>query len=86
MSDAFRLIDLVSQSGAIRKLLAGKTDSEKLAWLSERGKVDILAQEYAEQKQSYRFTSNLGREAVFFLEAGDFVFVGEHPTFRSDEG
>lgn len=43
MSDGFQLIDLVSQPGAVRKLLAGYTDSEKLGWLSGHGKLDILA-------------------------------------------
>ncbi len=36
MSDGFQLIDLVSQSGAIRKLLAGKTDSESPGWRFRR--------------------------------------------------
>jgi hypothetical protein len=31
MSQDFHLIDLVSQARAVQRLLAGKTDSEKLA-------------------------------------------------------
>ena len=51
MSEGFQLIDLVSQAGAVRRLLAGKTDSEKLAWLSERGRLDTVAREYPDENQ-----------------------------------
>lgn len=85
MSDGFQLIDLLSQAGAVRKLLAGNTDSEKLGWLSGHGKVEILARKYPDEKQSYRFTSVLGREAVFFFDAGDFVFVGNNTIFPIDD-
>lgn len=84
MSDGFQLIDLVSQVEAVRKLLAGNTDSEKLGWLEGHGKLDILPQKDPQETQSYRFTSVLGREAVFFFNAGDFVFVG-HTTSTGDE-
>ena len=77
MSDGFQLIDLVSQAPAVRKLLAGNTDSEKLGWLSGHGKLDILTGKHPDEKQSYRFTSVLGREAVFFFDAGEFVFVSD---------
>ena len=85
MSDGFQLIDLVSQATAVRNLLAGNTDSEKLGWLSGHGKLDILARKYPHEKQSYRFTSVLGREAVFFFDAGELVFVGDHTSFTVDE-
>jgi hypothetical protein len=85
MSGAFQLIDLVSQAGAVRSLLAGKTDSERLAWLSGHGRLDILPTTQPEEKQSYRFTSALGREAIFFLDGSRFVFVGDHTTFTADD-
>jgi hypothetical protein len=85
MSDGFHLIDLASQAGAVRKFVAGKTDSETLAWLSGHGQLDIVAREYPDEKQSYRFTSVIGREAIFFFDAGDLVFVGEHTTFAVDD-
>jgi hypothetical protein len=85
MRNDFQLIDLVSQAGAVQRLLAGKTDSERLAWLSERGRLDILPRRQPEEKQSYRFTSALSREAIFFLDAGRFVFIGDHTTFTVDD-
>ena len=85
MSDGFQLIDLVSQAGAVRKLLAGNTDSEKLGWLSGHGKLDIIARKQEEERQAYRFTSVLGREAVFFFDAGEIVFVGDHAAFTVDD-
>lgn len=85
MSDGFQLIDLVSQVDAVRKLLAGDTDSEKLGWLSGHGQLDILVQKEPDDKQSYRFTSVLGREAVFFFEGGDFVFIDDQTDNLVDE-
>ena len=85
MSDAFQLIDLVSQASAVRSLLAAKTDSERLAWLSGHGTLDILPTSQPGQKQCYLFTSALGREAIFFLDAGQLVFVGDHTTFTVDD-
>jgi hypothetical protein len=85
MRDCFQLIDLVSQARAVRKLLTGKTDSEKLAWLSAHGKVDVVATKHPNEKQCYHFTSALGREAIFFFDAADLVFIGDHTTFTVDE-
>ncbi len=76
MSDGFQLIDLVSQADAVREMLAGDTDSEKLGWLSGHGKLDILERKSEAEKQLYRFTSILGQEAVFFFERGELVLVG----------
>ncbi len=81
MSAAFHLVDLVSQAGAVNKLLAAKTDGEKLAWLASHGKLEILPTKSPEAKQAYRFESAVGREAVFFFAAGELVFVGDHVTF-----
>jgi hypothetical protein len=85
MSKDLHLIDLVSQAGAVRKLLAGKTDTEKLAWLAMRGRLEPVVVT-PDGKQTYHFTSVANREAAFFLDAGEFVFVGDHTTFSvSDE-
>lgn len=86
MSEDFHLVDLVSQAVAVKKLLAGKTDTEKLAWLASKGQIDVLPRRHPDAKQSYRFTSALKREAGFFFDGGDIVFIGDHTTFTvSDE-
>jgi hypothetical protein len=79
MSENFHLIDLRSQVGAVRRLLAGKTDTEKLAWLASRGTLD-LGPMVPDGRQIYRFESVINREAAFFFDAGDLVFVGDHST------
>jgi hypothetical protein len=84
MSESFQLIDLVSQAGAIRKLLLGKTDSEILAWLSGHGQVDVLPREYPDERQSYRFTSRIGREAIFVFDVTGIRLVGEHTTVNDE--
>ena len=85
MSDDFHVIDLASQAGAIRKLLRGKTNSETLRWLSEHGEVEALPNEYPDQRQSYLFTSKLGRKVIFLFGADGLVFVGDHTTFTVDD-
>jgi len=80
MSEDFHLLDLISQAGAVQKLLDGKTDSEKLAWLATRGRLEpvILT---PDGRQTYRFESCIGREAAFFFDTGEFVFCDDHTTF-----
>ncbi len=80
MSSGFHLIDLKSQAVAVQKILAGKTDAEKLAWLASQGHLQILPADLPDAKQTYHFRSGLGGEAVFFLEGGDLVFIGDHTT------
>lgn len=80
MSQDFHLIDLVSQAGAVQRLLAGKTDSEKLAWLAARGRLEPVVMRQ-DGRQTYHFESVTKQEAAFFFDAGEFVFVGDHTTF-----
>jgi len=80
MSEDFHLVDLVSQARAVQRILVGTTDTEKLAWLAERGKLEPAAVRPG-GRQIYRFESVNRQEAVFFLDAGEFVFVGDHTTF-----
>jgi len=75
MSQDFHLVDLVSQAQAVQKILAGNSDAEKLAWLANRGKLELLSSEFPDEKQSYHFESAIGREAVFYFDSGEFIFV-----------
>ena len=85
MIEDFHLIDLISQAGAVRRLLAGKTDSDKLAWLAKHGKLEMLPGEHPDSRQTYKFESVIKQEAVFFLDTGDLVFVGDHSTFTAED-
>jgi len=80
MSEDFHLIDLISQAGAVRKRLVGKTDSEKLAWLAGQGTLEPVVVN-PDGRQTYRFESSTGQEAVFFFDDVELVFVGDHSTF-----
>ena len=80
MSQNFHLIDLISQAGALQRLLAGKTDSEKLSWLAARGKLEPVIMT-PDGRQTYHFESVTKQEAAFFFDAGELVFVGDHTTF-----
>jgi 6-phosphogluconolactonase (cycloisomerase 2 family) len=80
MSQDFHLIDLVSQAIAVQRLLAGKTESEKLAWLAARGKLEPVVMT-PDGKQTYHFEAVTRQVAAFFFDSGDLVFVGDHTTF-----
>jgi hypothetical protein len=82
MSKDFHLIDLVSQANAVRMILSGKTDAEKVAWLASQGTLELVSKT-PDGRQTYHFESLSNREAVFFFDSGDFVFVGDHTTFSA---
>jgi hypothetical protein len=76
--EEFVVIDLISQSSAVAKYVKGWETSQILEWLGERGE---LAEEKTRFGKHYRFTSALGREAIFYLDFDKFTFVVEHTTF-----
>jgi hypothetical protein len=84
MRGTFHLIDLVTQCRAVEYVLAGRSDEEKIAWLSQHGSVVPLveAREQPGGKPVFLFRSAVGMEISFFLDQGCFVFVGDHATFR----
>ena len=80
MRATFHLIDLVSQCAAVERLLVGRSEAQKIDWLSARGRLALLPKH--EGPQIFQFTSTVGLEARFFLSNGLFVFLGDHTTFR----
>jgi len=76
----FHLIDLVTQRAAVERLLAGLSDDDKMSWLSKRGRI-IPIEMTDTQEKVFHFISPTGREAIFFLRDGQFVFVADHTTF-----
>lgn len=74
----FQLIDLVSQRDAFRRHVTGWPVAEIVAWLASRGE---LAKRSVSGRDIYYFESAEGREAVFFFDDNEIVFVGDHATF-----
>jgi hypothetical protein len=81
MERDFHLIDLVSQAGAVQRLLHGKSADEKLAWLSARGKIAKMEKKFAEWPDTYFFTSTTGAECAFVIQGDVLAFVGDHTVF-----
>jgi hypothetical protein len=50
-----------------------------LAWLAARGR---LSKTLVFGRETYLFESAVGREAVFFFEGDQMVFIGDNTTFR----
>ena len=44
MAGTFHLIDLVTQCHAVERVLAGRSDAEKIAWLSQHGSIFPIIQ------------------------------------------
>jgi hypothetical protein len=82
MNDVFHLIDLRSQAVAVQKFLYGKSAQEKIEWMRTQGKV--LFNRLAPQGsiQTYTFESCSGIRCVFFFDGEEFIFVGDHFTFK----
>ena len=81
----FVVVDLISQASAIEKQLAGRSDVEIISWLECKGQIEKLKKQLPQEKQLFRFNSYLGMEAIFFVNNGQFFFIGDHSVFRPKE-
>lgn len=77
----FYILDLASQGMAIEKLLWGLPHEQKIAWLTARGRVEQIPTQIG-FPVTYRFTSTVGLERVFFWGGDELVFIGDHSTYR----
>ena len=82
MQPDFVLIDLVSQRDAVRELLRGVDTASKLEWIASWGTIRTI-EHPSGLRRIYAFESRLGfRTGFFFDESDDFVFLGDHHTFK----
>lgn len=81
MPASFALVDLLSQREAVRYLLRDMSPEPKIAWLAAHGTIRTI--EFPGARLTYVFESRLGLTASFFFDDhDDFVFVGDHHTFK----
>jgi hypothetical protein len=81
MPDAFHLLDLPSQALAVQRLLAGRSEGEKLAWLCAHGHLLPVEMTIPGARPVYRFESILGLACAFFIKGDELVFIGDHTTY-----
>jgi hypothetical protein len=74
----FHIVDLISQREAVRQHSRGWLAGELVAWLATRGR---LCKRNVAGRDTFFFESAAGREAAFFLDGDQIVFVGDHTTF-----
>jgi hypothetical protein len=82
MTGSFVVLDLPSQAVAIQRLLKGRTAQEKLAWLSARGRLDSITTTIPGARQVYSFESHIGFQCLSFIDVDEFVFIGDHTTYK----
>ncbi len=81
MQPTFPLIDLLSQRHAVRRYLRDLDPDSKLKWIAAYGVVRAI--DCPGFRVTYVFESRFGFTASFFFdEEGDFVFLGDHQTFK----
>jgi hypothetical protein len=80
-AEQFHLIDMASQAEAVQAHLSGLPHEAKLNWLAAHGSLDLVPTRSPGARYVYRFTSHIGFECLFFLDADDFVFIGDHTTW-----
>ena len=82
MSDSeFQLIDLVSQAVAVKSVLAGKSEQEKIDWLKSRGLCAIVPSSIPFGPHPYAFESTTGIQCTFFINGDEFFFIGDNTVF-----
>ena len=81
MPDTFHLLDLPSQATAVEKLLCGRPENEKLAWLSEHGKLNQLSTSISEVRGWYFFESWIGMQCCFSINKEKLVFYCDNTTY-----
>jgi hypothetical protein len=81
MSDDFHLLDLPSQALAVQRLLSGRPEWEKLAWLSAHGRLVSIETRVPSDCPIYLFESVLGLRCAFFITGDEFVFFGDNTTY-----
>jgi hypothetical protein len=84
--ETFHLICLLSQAGAVQRLLRGKPVCDKLAWLSSQGILCQLTKGTPEWPAMYTFRSRIGLECPFAMRNdGIFLFIGDNCFFTVPE-
>lgn len=81
MSGAFALLDLPSQAFAVERLLDGRTEVEKLAWLSVHGRLSPVSSAAPGLRPVYLFESVIGLRCCFFIAGDKLVFIGDNTTY-----
>jgi len=82
-SSSFRVVDLISQAKAVSSHVQGWSSDRILKWLRAQGSLESDTTVLPE-KQTYFFRSDIGREAVFWLDGDEFTFIGDNTTFRPE--
>ena len=78
---SFHLLDLPSQAAAVGRILSGLPESEKLAWIGERGRLCSIDVRGLEDRRIYAFESAIGLQCAFMIVGDDFVFFGDNTTY-----
>lgn len=81
MEDTFTLLDLVSQAVAVQRLLRGRSEGDKLAWLGARGELNRVDVRFPGARAVFAFESVLGLRCLFFIDGDRFVFLGDQTTY-----
>ena len=82
MQSDFVLIDLVSQRDAVREFLRDVDTAFKVEWIASWGTIRVI-EHPSGLRRAYAFESRFGfRTGFYFDETGDFVFLGDHYTFK----
>ena len=81
MSNGFLLLDLPSQSPAVQRLLCGRSDDEKLSWLSAQGRLAHVPMTVPIAQDWYVFESVVGLRCCFFIVGDEFVFISDYTTY-----
>ena len=85
LNSTFVLMDLQSQALSVERLLRGRTTDEKIAWLTEHGKIALMPKRDPQWPNTYFFETYLGLSCAFFFREDKLVFLGDNTTYTVDD-
>ncbi len=78
---SFQLPDLPSQAAAVGRILSGLSESGKLSWIGERGKLRSITVHGLCDRWVYTFESTIGLRCVFMIVGDDFALFGDNTAY-----
>jgi hypothetical protein len=76
----FIVVNLASQADAVARHVQGWSKEQILVWLSRQGDLERFADIYG--REIFRFRSRVGFEVGFYLDGDEFLFLGDHTTWK----
>jgi hypothetical protein len=77
---SFTVVNLASQADGAAHYVEGWSKEKILDWLSRQGELKRLTDIYG--NEYFNFNSRFGFDVNFYLDGDEFLFVGDHTSWK----